>query len=83
VIVKRDARERWAEVLAAIVEVLPAPGGAVVPAEEMDRRRRSNAGERERRSASSCRAALPRPGTDHASRRSSPRPRYAHLARRH
>ena len=27
-IVKRDARERWAEVLAAIVEVPPAPGGA-------------------------------------------------------
>jgi integrase len=38
---KRDALERWAAALAAIVEVPSAPGGAVVPAEEMNRRRRS------------------------------------------
>jgi integrase len=38
---KRDALERWAAALAAIVDVAPAPGGAVVPAEEVDRRRRS------------------------------------------
>jgi integrase len=38
---KRDALERWSAALAAIVDVPPAPGGAVVPAEEVDRRRRS------------------------------------------
>lgn len=38
---KRDALERWATALAAIIEVPPVPDGAVVPAEEFDRRRRS------------------------------------------
>jgi integrase len=38
---KRDALEKWAAALAAIVEVPPAPDGAVVSAEEMNRRRQS------------------------------------------
>jgi integrase len=38
---KRDALERWAAALAAIVEVPPAPRGVVVAADEVDRRRRS------------------------------------------
>ena len=38
---KRDALERWATALAAIVEPTRAPDGAIVLADEVDRRRRS------------------------------------------